>query len=203
MPGHQRIFVVTTAATDAELTRARAELGRDALVLTAPTADAERVVRSLAATPRAEVLLAPVSHPGFDRGHRLDDLVRRHALADRFRDVVVVADPATTTLLLRVLAPDQLSDEGAVTRVGLARGDRPVNALRAVLGGGVVGLVASLLERQLEILALPAVALVLGLALHLVPRWRHVGRELLLVGAVATVAVFLAVAGSARFPAGW
>ena len=68
------------------------------------------------------MLLAPVRFPDVDRGHHLDQLVRRHAVEDRFRDVVVVTDAATVTLLLRALAPDQLPMAGAVTEVGLPRG---------------------------------------------------------------------------------
>ena len=68
--------------------------------------------------------LAPVRFPDVDRGHRLDEVVRRHAVEDRYRDLVVVADQATLTLLLRVLAPDQLPEGGPVTEVGPAPRDR-------------------------------------------------------------------------------
>ena len=43
MPGLQRIFVVATTASEAELLHIRADLGRRPVVLTAPTAEAKRV----------------------------------------------------------------------------------------------------------------------------------------------------------------
>jgi hypothetical protein len=51
--------------------------------------------------------------------------------------------------------------------------------------------------------AVPVAVALAGLALLLVPRWRHLGRELLLTAAIAAAAVFAVVAGSARFPGGW
>lgn len=203
MSGRQRIFVVTTAVGEAELARLRDDLGRDPVVLTAPTAQAARVVAALRVEPIAEVLLAPVSFPPADRGHRLDELVRRHALGDRFRDVVVVTDPASTTLLLRAMSPDQLATGGAVTVVGLVRGDRPVAVRRAVGSGVVLGLVAGVARTPSLVVALPGAMALFGLALLLVRSWRHLGRELLLAAAVSAVVALLAVAGSARFPGGW
>ena len=139
-----------------------------------------------------ELLLSPVSFPRADRGHRLDELVRHYAVHDRFRDVVVVTDPATSTLLLRALAPDQLPSGGAVTVVGLAARGSPgrrtaCGGLRARAGcrrrrGGALAI---------PILTLPGAVAVAGLVLLLVERWRHVGRELLLAAAIA-VAVVLA-----------
>ena len=203
MPGRQRILVVNTTADGAELRRIRDELGRDPVVLTAPTADAKRVVRTLDVDPRVEVLLTPVTSPSADRGHRLDSLVRSHALDDRFRDVVVVTDAATSTLLLRSLAPDQMSTGGAVTVVGLPRGDRPTSGRRAVVGGVVLGLAARLTEPATPILALPGAVALVGLVLLLAPPWRHLGRELLLGAAIALAVVLVTVAGSARFPGAW
>ena len=203
MPGRQRILVVSTTADQAELQRIWDGLGRDPVVLTAPTAEAKRVVRPLEVEPQVEVLLAPVSFPHGDRGHRLDALVRRHALLDRFRDVVVVTDLATSTLLLRALAPDQLSTAGAVTVVGLPRGDRPIQLRRAVVSGLVLGVAAGFTEPLTPILTPPGAVALAGLGLLLVPPWRHLGRELLLAAAVAVVVVLAVVAGSARFPGGW
>ncbi|KRF00664.1 hypothetical protein ASG88_09395 [Nocardioides sp. Soil777] len=203
MPGRQPIFVVSTTADEAALQRVRDDLGRDPVVLTAPTAEAKRVVSALGVEPRVEVLLAPASFPPADRGHRLDELVRRHALRDRFRDVVVVTDPATATLLLRVLAPDQLATGGAVTVVGLPRGDRPVVVSRAVAGGVALGVVTGVAEQQAAVLALPVAVAVVGLGVLLVPPWRHVGRELLLAAGIAVAVLLVVVAGSARFPGGW
>jgi hypothetical protein len=203
VPGRQPIFVVSTSADEAELQRVRDDLGRDPVVLTAPTAEAKRVVSALGVEPRVEVLLAPASFPPADRGHRLDELVRRDALRDRFRDVVVVTDPASATLLLRVLAPDQLATGGAVTVVGLPRGDRPVAVRRAVAGGVVLGVVTGVAEQQAAALALPVAVAVVGLAVLLVPPWRHLGRELLLAAGIAVAVLLVVVAGSARFPGGW
>ena len=203
MAGHQRIHVVSTTSREVDLPHLRDDLGRDPLILVAPTAEAGRVVRLLGFTPEVEVLLAPVRFPPADRGHRLDALVRRHALRDRFRDVAVVTDPATSTLLLRVLAPDQLATGGAVTVVGLARGDRPVAIRRALTAGLLLGLAARVAEPVAPILGLPGAVALLGLAQLLVPPWRHLGRELLIGAAVSVAVVLLVVASAARFPGGW
>lgn len=203
MPDRQRILVVSTTAGESELAPVRDVMSRDPVVLTAPTVEAKRLVRLLGVEPRVETLLAPVSFPPADRGHRLDDLVRRHAVHDRFRDVVVVTDAATSALLLRVLAPDQLPSGGAVTVVGLARGDRPVVVRRALAVALVIAVAAGLAEPSAPILSLPGAVALVGLALLLVARWRHLGRELLLAAAVALGVVVAVVAGSARFPGGW
>ncbi len=203
MPGRQRIFVVSVTASEAELTGLRADLGREPLILTAPTGEARRVVGLLGVEPHVEVLLAPVSYPRADRGHQVDALVRRHALQDRFRDVVVVTDVATTTLLLRVLAPDQLSSGGAVTLVGLERGDRPLAGKRAVISGVVLGLAAGVAQPLVPILVLPVAAAALGLILLPVVPLRHLGRELLLAAAIAITVAVAAVSSSARFPGAW
>ncbi|KQV77825.1 hypothetical protein ASC64_03145 [Nocardioides sp. Root122] len=204
----QRIFVITEQAGGAELAALRARLGRSVVVLTAPTAEARRVVEGLGAGPGGhetvpEVLLAPVRFPGVDRGHRLDDLVRRHAVADRWRDIVVVADPATVTLLLRVLAPDQLPTAGPVTEVGLPRGTRPVPLARALVGGAALALVAGLLGAVVPVWVLPLLVVVAGLALLVVPGNRHHGQTLLIAAGVAVLLGALAVAGSSRFPGAW
>ena len=202
MPSRQRILVVTTEADEAELLRLRKDVGRDPVVLTAPTAEAKRVVRTLDVEPRVEVLLAPTRFPQADRGHQLDALVRRHALDDRFRDVVVVTDAASSTLLLRVLAPDQLATGGAVTMVGIPRGDRPVAVRRALVSGLVLGVAAGAAEPLAPILTLPGAVALVGLVLLPFLAWRHLGRELLLAAGVAVVVVLSVVAGSARFPGG-
>jgi hypothetical protein len=203
VPDRQRILVVRTTATEADVRQVRDDLDKNPLVLTAPTAEAKRVVGSLAFEARPEVLLAPVRFPDAERGHRLDELVRRHALQDRFRDVVVVTDPATATLLLRVLAPDQPPARGAVTVVGLPRGDRPVPVRRALVLGLVLGVLAALAERIAPVLALPAATAVAGLVLLLVERWRYLGRGLLLAAAMALLVVLVVIAGSTRFPGAW
>lgn len=203
VPGRQRILVVSAPADAAELVRIREGLGRDPVVITAPTAEARRVVSVLDVEPHVEMLLAPVSSPPADRGHRLDDLVRHYALRDRFRDVVVVTDSGTSTLLMRVLAPDQLASGGAVTAVGLARGDRPVAVRRALAGGIVLGVAAGAAAPPAGLLVLPGAVALVGAVLLMVERWRHHGRELMLAAAVACVVVLAGVAGSARFPGGW
>ena len=181
-------------------------MDRGALVLTAPTSEAKPVVESVrqavVADVRAEILLAPVRFPDADRGHRLDALVREHVLRDRFRDVVVVADPATVTLLLRVLAPDQLASGGPVTLVGLPRADPPVSLLRVALSGGVVGVLAAGLDGLLPLFALPLVAAAAGLVLLGVPSLRRTAREVLFAALVGAVVLVMIVAGSTRFPSG-
>ena len=203
VPGHQRILVVSTTAGEVELQRVLDKLARNTVLLTAPTAEATRVVRTPEVEPHVEVLLAPVSAPPADRGHQLDSLVRRYALHDRFRDVVVVTDPATSTLLLQALAPDQMPSVGAVTVVGLPRGDRPMAGRRAAVSGLVLGVAAGVADPLTPILALPGAVAVVGLALLLVAPWRHLGRELVLAAAIASTVVLAIVAGSARFPGAW
>jgi hypothetical protein len=206
----QRIFVVTVPEGAAEVAALRARLGRDVTVLTAPTADAKRVVESLATRPGAEhrdvvpeVLLAPVRFPDADRGHRLDDLVRRHAVADRWRDVVVVADAATVTLLLRALAPDQLAAPGPVTEVGLPRGTRPVPVAPALAGGAGLALASGLLSAAVPFWVLPLLTVLAGLVLLVVPGKRHVGEAALIAVGVALLVSLLVIAGSSRFPGAW
>lgn len=203
MPGRQRIFVVSTTADEAELLRLRDDLGREPLILAAPTGEARRVVGTLGVEPHVEVLLAPVSFPQADRGHRVDALVRRHALQDRFRDVVVVTDLATSTLLLRVLAPDQLSTKGAVTVVGLKRGDRPLAGKRAVIAGVVLGVAAGVAQPVVPIWVLPIAVASLGLILLPAVPLRHFSREMLLAAAIAITVAVAAVSSSARFPGAW
>ncbi len=203
MTDFQRIFVVGVQAADDEVARLRSSLGSDVVVLTAPTGEAKRVVDSLGFAPVPDGLLAPVRFPDVDRGHRLDELVRRHAVEDRFRDVVVVTDAATVTLLLRALAPDQLPMGGAVIEVGLPRGSRPVPLVQAALGGGVLAFVAVLAASVVPIWVLPLLVVVVGLALLLVPRRRHLGEALLIAVAVAVAVSLLSIAGSSRFPGSW
>ena len=199
----QRILVVSTRAGEADVERVRRRLGSGARVLTAPTAEAKRVVVGLHREARPEVLLAPVRFPDVDRGHRLDDLVRQHAVQDRFRDVVVVADPATVTLLLRVLAPDQLPESGPVTEVGLPRGARPVPLLQAALGGAAIAVAALALGAVVPLWALPLLAVLVGLVLLVVPGRRHLGEAVLIAAGASVVVGLLAIAGSARFPGAW
>ncbi|HEV2797967.1 MAG TPA: hypothetical protein VGV65_10145 [Nocardioides sp.] len=203
MRDYQRIFVVGTQAGSDEVARLRSSLGATVIVLAAPTAEAKRVVTGLGVEPVPDVLLAPVRFPGVERGHQLDVLVRRYAVQDRFRDVVVVTDPATVTLLLRALAPDQLPMAGAVTEVGLPRGARPVPLVQAALGGGVLAFVAVLAANVIPFWVLPLLVVVVGLVLLLVPRRRHLGEALLIAVAVAAAVSLLSIAGSARFPGSW
>lgn len=199
----QRIFTVSVQASTADVDRLRARLGSSVRVLTAPTVEARRVVEALGREPVPEVLLAPVRFPDVDRGHRLDELVRRHAVEDRYRDLVVVADPATLTLLLRVLAPDQLPESGPVTEVGLPRAPRPVPLGKAAAGGVGLAVVAGALSPVLAPWVLPALVALAGLVLLVVPGRRYVGQALLIATAVSVVVTLMAIAGSARFPGAW
>lgn len=201
MTDYQRILVATTEADGTDVAAVRRRLGANALVLTAPTAEAKRVVEDLGREAVPEVVLAPVRHPGVDRGHRLDEVVRRHAVADRFRDVVVVADPATVLLLLRVLAPDQLPEGGPITEVGLPRGRRPVPLGRAAAGGVALAMLAGALSPVVPAWQLPSLAVLAGLALLLLPGRRHIGHALLIAVAVAALVSLMVIAGSRRFPA--
>lgn len=199
----QRIFTVSVQASTKDVERLRARLGSSVRVLTAPTVEARRVVEALGREPVPEVLLAPVRFPDVDRGHRLDELVRRHAVEDRYRDLVVVADPATLTLLLRVLAPDQLPESGPVTEVGLPRAPRPVPLGKAAAGGVGLAVVAGALSPVLAPWVLPALVALAGLVLLVVPGRRYVGQALLIATAVSVVVTLMAIAGSARFPGAW
>lgn len=199
----QRIFVVSTNADEADVARVRKGMGVGAIVLTAPTAEGKRIVQGLRHDAHPEVLLAPVRFPDVDRGHRLDEVVRRHAVADRYRDVVVVADPATITLLLRVLAPDQLPASGPVTEVGLPRGARPVPLGRAALGGVALAVLMGLLSLAVPVWVLPTVAAAGGLVLLALPGRRWLGQSVLIAVAVSLVVALMAIAGSARFPGAW
>lgn len=199
----QRIFTVSVQASTKDVDRLRARLGSSVRVLTAPTVEARRVVEALGREPVPEVLLAPVRFPDVDRGHRLDELVRRHAVEDRYRDLVVVADPATLTLLLRVLAPDQLPESGPVTEVGLPRAPRPVPLGKAAAGGVGLAVVAGALSPVLAPWVLPALVALAGLVLLVVPGRRYVGQALLIATAVSVVVTLMAIAGSARFPGAW
>ncbi len=199
----QRIFTVSVQASTKDVERLRARLGSSVRVLTAPPVEARRVVEALGREPVPEVLLAPVRFPDVDRGHRLDELVRRHAVEDRYRDLVVVADPATLTLLLRVLAPDQLPEAGPVTEVGLPRAPRPVPLGKAAAGGVGLAVVAGVLSPVLAPWALPVLVALAGLVLLVVPGRRYVGQALLIATAVSVVVTLMAIAGSARFPGAW
>ena len=203
MTDYQRIFVVSTQIGDTEAAALRTRLGRAVAVLVAPSAEARRVVTAIDREPTPEVALAAEPFPDVDRGHRLDALVRRHALADRQRDVVVVADPATVTLLLRVLAPGQLPERGPVTVVALPRAAAPVSLLHVGVGGLALAILTGALASVAPVWALPALVVVVGLALLLVPRRRRLGQTLLLATAAAAVLAMLAIAGSARFPGNW
>ena len=198
----QRIFTVSVQATT-DVERLRSRLGSSVRVLTAPTVEARRVVEALGREPVPEVLLAPVRFPDVDRGHRLDELVRRHAVEDRYRDLVVVADPATLTLLLRVLAPDQLPEAGPVTEVGLPRAPRPVPLGKAAAAGVGLAVVAGVLAPVLAPWVLPALVGLAGLTLLVVPGRRYLGQALLIATAVSVVVTLMAIAGSARFPGAW
>lgn len=200
---YQRIFVVSTQIRDDEVTALRKRLGKAVTVLTAPTGEAKRVVRGVGHEATPDVTLAPERFPDVDRGHRLDALVRRHALADRQRDIVVVADPATVTLLLRVTAPGQLPERGPVTMVSLPRAAAPVSLVHVAAGGVALAVLTGLLVTILPFWVLPGLVVLVGLALLPVPRHRRTGQTLLLATGAAAVVGMLAIAGSARFPGSW
>ena len=57
VPDHQRILVVSTDASDSDLSRLKSDLRRNPAVVTAPTAEAKRVVSALS----VESAVAPES----------------------------------------------------------------------------------------------------------------------------------------------
>ena len=178
---------------------------RRAEVLSAPEAEA----RARAETLGLPVLVCPelAAEPGgVPDGHpdRLDALIRGHAVADRWRDLVVVADTATLHAAAAGLCgptavPPPADAEGVVV-VGLPRGSRSVPWAAVAVGALVVaGLVGLTLDR-LHPLVLPGLAAGAGLALVLPERTRRAGRSLLAVAALAAVLVLAVVAGASRFP---
>lgn len=200
----QRVVLIATTTPAAQV---RPRLGRRPLVLCAPTPEAKRIVAGLAvrapgleATP--EVLLTPVTTSGPQRGHDLEALVRRHALADRYRDVVVVADPGTTALVARGLTGHR-GPTAPMTVVGLPRGGRPfATPWWAVCAAGfLLAVVAGLLVPRLHLLAVPALVAAVGVGLVPSGRTRPLGLAVLAAAGVALVLVLLGVSSARRFPA--
>jgi hypothetical protein len=116
---------------------------------------------------------------------------------------VVVADPATITLLLRVLAPDQLPASGPVTEVGLPRGPRPVALAPAAIGGAGIAVGALALSSVVPLWVLPVLGALVGLVLLAVPGQSHLGRTVLVAAGASVVVGLLVIAGSDRFPGAW
>jgi hypothetical protein len=178
---------------------------RRAVVLSAPEAEA----RARAETLGLPVLVCPelAAEPGGvpdGHPHRLDALIRGHAVADRWRDLVVVADPATLHAAAAGLcgptaAPPPADAEGVVV-VGLPRGSPPVPWAAVAVGAVVVAGLVGLTQDRLHPLVLPGLAAGVGLTLVLPERTRRAGRSLLAVAALAAVLVLVVVAGASRFP---
>ncbi len=197
----QRIVLVATDAADPTFRRPRR-----GVVLAAP----DPAAQALAATMELPTITSPVladAGPGgadAERVRRLEALVRGHAVSDRFRDVVVVADAATVGAVAIGLGAlpgvSPLPGGSGVVTVGLPRRARPVRVGPVLVGAGLVGLVALLTVGRLHPLVVPGI--VAGIGLVLLP-WagsRHVGRTLLAQAGLAAVVVFVVVAGSGRFP---
>lgn len=184
----------------------RPAVPRSALVLTAPDAAARARAVSLGRPVVVSQELAE-GRPGessAERAHRLDTLVRSHAVSDRWRDLVVVADPDTLRDVATGLCslPDATMWSGAaeVVTVGLPRGTRPVRVLPTLVGALVVALLALPLLGRFHPLLLPGLVAVGGVALLPWAVTRHAARTLLAVAGLATLVVFLGVAGAGRFP---
>ncbi len=202
-PGAQRLQRVVLLPTGAD--DPAADVGRPAVALTAPDAPARARATGLGlpVVVCPELAAEPGEVPG-DRAHRLDTLVRRHAVADRWRDLVVVADDATlrdvATGLCDLPEASTWPGSGGAVVVGLPRGTRPLRLGTVAAAALVVGVLALLAAGRLHPLSLPAVAAAAGAGLLLPSRTRHAGRTLLAAAGFAAVLVLLAVAGSTRFP---
>lgn len=134
----------------------------------------------------------------------LENLVRARAVADRWRDLVVVADARTVRALAAALTNEPgtsaLAGADDVVTVGLPRGTKPVRPRDVVGGGLLVTLATFVLIDALYPLLLSVLVAAGGLVLLPWARTRHLGRTLLAVAGVSAVLVFLLVAGSTRFP---
>lgn len=197
--GLQRVVVVSTSAPDAEVDALRAD---SPMTLCAPTAEAKRVVQRLALDPRPETLLAPVRLADGHRSQALERLVRTHASADRFRDVVVICDPDTARLVIKVIG-DSATPVLPVTELGLPRGERPPQPVWwGLVGALVLAIVSGLLSTVLHPLALPLLVALAGGVLWLSPARRPLARTLLLVAGVGALLLLLGITSARRFPAG-
>lgn len=187
----QRIVLVPTgAAGDA------VPVPRRALVLVAPDPGAIAWARRTG-LPTEPLTAVP--------GPALENQVRSRAVADRWRDLVVVADAATVRALAASLCnlPGSSALAGAddVVTVGLPRGERAVRPLHVVVGSGLLALLTLLLIDRVYPLLLPGAVAAAGLALLPWRGSRHLARTLLAAAGIAAILVFVLVAGSTRFPA--
>ena len=198
----QRIVLVPTDAAPPAFKRPR----RGAVLAAPdPAAQALAATTGLPTVTSQELAEAGPGSADEERVRRLETLVRGHAVSDRFRDLVVVADAETVRAVATGLGalPGASTLPGGhdVVTVGLPRGARPVRLGPVLVGAGLLGLVTLVTLGRLHPLLLPGV--VAGVGLLLLP-WtgsRHLGRTLLAQAGLAAVVVFVVVAGSGRFPA--
>ncbi len=197
----QRIFVVPTQTPGPGLAR----VPRGALVLVAPGEAAEALAAGWGAEPEVQVELGPSSAGHDERRYELDALVRRHALGDRWRDVVVVADHDTVDLVVTGLCdlpgaePGTRSRDG-VTVVGLPRSTRSVPLWSVVIGGIVLAAVVAIGADRIYPLLIPAATAVIGVVLLPAPRTRHHGYAALVIAGTGLVGGLLLLSSTARFP---
>lgn len=197
----QRIFAVPTQAPGQGFAR----LPRRTLVLVAPGDDAKALAASWGVTPEVEVELGPSPAGRDERRRELDTLVRRHALGDRWRDIVVVADRDTVDLVVTGLCDLPGAESGSpsregVTIVGLPRSTRSVPLWSVVLAGILLAAVVAITAGRLYPLVLPAILAAVGVLLLPAPRTRHHGYAALVIAGVGTIGGLLIVSSLARFP---
>jgi hypothetical protein len=168
-----------------------------------PAAQALAATTGLPTVTSQELADAGPGSADEERVRRLETLVRGHAVSDRFRDLVVVADAETVRAVATGLGalPGASTSPGEVVVVGLPRGARPVRTGPVLVGAGLLGLVTLLTLGRLYPLLIPGVAAGVGVLLLPWPGSRHLGRTLLAQAGLAAVVVFVVVAGSGRFPA--
>jgi hypothetical protein len=198
----QRVLLVPTTGGDTG-----SAAPRRGLVLTAPDAEAraraEQIGLPVLVCP--ELAASPDDVSEVRRRYRLDALIRGHAVADRWRDLVVVADAETLAAAAAGLCGDlsavpAAQGDGGVITVGLPRGSRPVSWAPVVAGAVAVALLVGLTLERLYPAWLPAIVAGAGLLVLPWARTRRVGWTLLSVAGLSAVLVFVAVAGATRFP---
>ena len=196
----QRIVLVPTDTAHPALDRPRRGL---VLAAPDPAAQALAATTGLPTVTSQELADAGPGSADEERVRRLEALVRGHAVSDRFRDLVVVADAETVRAVATGLGalPGASTWPGEVVVVGLPRGARPVRLGPVLVGAGLLGLVTLLTLGRFYPLLVPGVAAGVGVLLLPWPGSRHLGRTLLAQAGLAAVVVFVVVAGSGRFPA--
>ena len=203
MTDYQRIFVVGAQAGADEVARLRSSLGSDVVVLTAPTVEAKRVVTASGSSRCPTCCSRRSGSPTSTAGTASTSWSAAMRCEDRFRDVVVVTDPATVTLLLRALAPTSCRWPAPSRRSACRAARVPYRWCRRRWAAACSPSWRCSPPNVIPIWVLPLLVVVAGLVLLLVPRRRHLGEALLIAVAVAAAVSLLSIAGSSRFPGSW